>query len=342
MSTELVVGLILVSIGGFVDGSLGLILKLIKHWKWEHLWLVFTLVGYGIIPLIFGFLTVVDLATVLSSANKLVLGSVFVFGLGWGIGAVLYGVALRMAGMALSYPIVMSLTAAIGSLAPLAIFHRNEFATFRGHLIISAVFLVALGVVLSACAAHIKQVNSTGSHQDLDAAAVGRQPLLGVFVAILSGLFSPMINLSFAYGTSLVDLAGRTGTPEYFAPNVIWVVALSAGAIINAGYCGFIISKNRSWRIMGKLSRDWLLSLGMAALGPASFVLYGIGSTQLGELGSVIGWAVMSATGILGANLWGIVTGEWKGVPPRALVLTGVAVVLLILSVVLLGWANTQ
>ena len=55
----------------------------------------------------------------------------------------------------------------------------------------------------------------------------------------------------------------------------------------------------------------------MGLLGPVALILYGMGSNQIGRWGAVIGWSIMSDMGILGANFWGAVTGEWTGTGKR-------------------------
>ena len=343
MSPEpsLLLGMALVCTGGFVDGSLGLALKYPKLWKWEHLWLVFTFMAFGIIPWIVGIITVNDLFGVLRLAKHSDLLVVFLYGLGWGCGAVLYGLALRFAGMALTYAIVMGLTAAIGSFAPLALLHWQEIFTLRGRVIIGAVLLIVLGVVLCAWAGHLKE-KALAATEGRRTLATGQRPVLGVVLAILSGIFSPMSNLSFAYGTPLSDLAVDMGTSTLLAPNVIWVIALSAGSAVNVVYCSVLISKARSWGVFSRPSRDYFLGLLMGVLGPASFVLYGMGSSQLGDLGAVIGWPIMASMGILGANLWGTLTGEWRGVGRRPFIVMSLAVALLTVAMFVLGWAESQ
>jgi L-rhamnose-H+ transport protein len=338
--SRLAVGFLLVSGGGFIDGSLGLTMKLVRGWRWEHLWLIFTGLGFGVIPSVIGFITVPDLTGVLGAARKETIATVFVFGVAWGIGAVLYGVALKFAGIGLSYPIVMSLTAGIGSVAPLLLFHRDELFTFRGHLILTAICLVSVGVIFCGWAAELREHVRSDCPPPNTPIPMGRQPVLGVLIAVMSGIFSPMINLSFTYGSNLADLASGKGASPLMAPNVIWVIALSAGAFVNVAYCGYLIVKHHSWNEMFGLSRDWPLSLGMALLAPSSLILYGIGTTQLGQLGSVIGWSMMSAMGILAANVWGFVTGEWKGVTRKTLFVINAAVVLLVAAIILLGWAS--
>ena len=47
------------------------------------------------------------------------------FGMGWGLGAVLFGLGMDRLGMALGYPIIMGLIAGLGALIPLLVFSRQ-------------------------------------------------------------------------------------------------------------------------------------------------------------------------------------------------------------------------
>ena len=188
-----------------MDGSLGLFMKYPKFWKWEHLWLTFTFLAFVVLPWIIGLSTVDNLFGVLKSSNPSDVAVVFLFGLGWGCGAVLYGLALKYAGMALSYAIVMGLTAAVGSFAPLVLFHWHQIFSFKGQMIIGAVLVIVLGVILCAWAGHLKE-KVFAQQENGQTSTIGQRPVLGVALAILSGILSPMINLSFVYGAPLSEL----------------------------------------------------------------------------------------------------------------------------------------
>jgi L-rhamnose-H+ transport protein len=351
LETALVTGVALISTGAFVDGSLGLTLKYIKVWKWEHLWLVYSVLAFSVIPWILGFVTVKNLSEVLRQANPHDLLLVFVFGLGWGCGAVLFGLSLKMAGMALSYAIAVGLGAAVGSFAPLVLLHSQEIFTRRGAIIVGGVFLVIIGVILCSWAGHLKDKQLTrppeGHALSLDPKAATRWELdlkvkLGVVVAILSGILNPMINLSFVYGAPISKLAENQGTDPFLSPNVIWAIAMSAGALVNAIYCGYLISKQRSWHLMSLPSFDYFIGVLMGILGPVGLLLYGIGSSRLGELAAVVGWPILSSMGILSANFWGAISGEWAGTGKKPLWIMGAAIAVLIAAMFILAWGSSQ
>jgi L-rhamnose-H+ transport protein len=341
MLSPLVIGVALVSVGGFADGSYGLMLKYTKVWQWEHTWLLFSFVAFTIFPWVWGAVTVRDLPEILRATASHGLGTVLLFGLGWGCGAVLYGLALKMAGLALSYAIVMGLTASVGSLAPLLLLHREDVFTFKGFVIISALLFVVIGVTLCAWAATLKDQASVGKSVTHPGNVKPERIMLGVGAAILSGTLSPMLNLSFAYGSPLTDVAVSHGSSPLMAPNVISAVALSGGSLINVIYCGYLISKNRTWHLYYSRSRDSLLALVMGVLGPMGTIMYGMGSSQLGKLGVVVGWPIMSSMGILSANFWGALSGEWSGAGTKPALVMSCAVVLLLVAMFILGWANS-
>lgn len=337
---HVVSSILLILMGAFASGSFGLFLKRSREWEWEHVWLIYSFFGMLVIPWVLGLATVPGLLRVLASANASDLARVFLYGLGWGIGAVLYGLALKLVGLALSYAIVMGLTAAVGSLAPLILLHRQELPTLRGLLIVGGVALIVVGVVSSSWAGYLKtEALSRSSAPDRGQPRHSFVP--GLIAAVLSGVLSPMLNLSFAYGGPLVKLATQNGAVALFAPNIIWVVALSAGFIANTAYCSYLIVRNQSSKLLFGHWKEYGVALIMALLWSAGYIFYGIGGSRLGELAAVIGWPLMSSMTILSASFWGAVSGEWTGSGRQSRLAMGAAVALLCVGMVVVGSSET-
>lgn len=78
----------------------------------------------------------------------------------------------------------------------------------------------------------------------------------------------------------------------------------------------------------------------MGFLWIAGFVCYAPGTRQLGSLGTSLGWSIMMSVMVITANLWGVLTGEWRGASHRArrFLVSGVAI--LILAICVVGYAN--
>jgi hypothetical protein len=61
----------------------------------------------------------------------------------------------------------------------------------------------------------------------------------------------------------------------------------------------------------------------------------------MGDLAEVVGWPILCSMGILSANFWGAVTGEWSGIGSKPLLVMGAAIVVLISAMFILGWSST-
>ena len=347
METGFGLGVLVILLGSTANSAFGLGLKFTRSWKWEHIWLLFSVTAMIVIPWLLGLLTVESLFAVLAAAEARDLLLVFLFGMGWGVGSVLYGLALRMVGLALSYAIVMGLTAAVGTMAPFLLLHWDDFLTFKGMVISGGVLLVVAGVLLSAWAGKLREespgrVKEPGESSETAAEESTRSALLlGLLVAALSGILSPMLNLSFAYGIRLADQAVLLGTSPAMASNVIWVVALTAGFLVNAGYCVYLIVKGRSWHIFRGQTFHYGVGVAMGVLWVSGVVTYGIGGSMLGGLREVIGWPMASAMSIIAATFWGALSGEWSGASRKSMAVMGVSILVLSASMFLIGWTNT-
>ena len=67
------------------------------------------------------------------------------------------------------------------------------------------------------------------------------------------------------------------------------------------------------------------------------FGLFGIATVFLGNLGTSVGWAMLMSSIIAISTLWGMLTGEWKGVK-RAFNIQILSVLALIMGVVIISF----
>jgi L-rhamnose-H+ transport protein len=305
-------GLGLVLLGGFLQGSFALPMKRMTSWRWENTWLIYSIAAMIVLPWAMAFATVPHLGEVLSRVRGAVIAEVAVFGLGWGVGSTLFGLGIRRVGMALTFAIVLGITASLGSLLPLVVLQPHQLLTHQGYSLLAGLAIVILGIVLCSVAGHRRE-------RELSTQAVrpgGEGFWLGLVICISSGIFSAMLNFSFVFGKELQQKTLAAGATAAMGSNLIWALALSAGFLANAGYCVYLLQKNRTW---GALTRKdipatyWLGALLMGALWYFGIAVYGMGATALGALGAVLGWPLFMAMNIVAANVWGAVSGEWKG-----------------------------
>lgn len=302
----------MVLLGGFLQGSFALPMKRMPRWRSENTWLVYSTAGMLVLPWIIASLTVPHLGKVLGAAPGAVIAEVVLFGFGWGVGSTLFGLGISRVGMALTFAIVLGITASLGSLLPLIVLHPDQLFTRQGYLLMAGLAIVVLGIVVCSMAGHRRE-------RELSSQAVQRGGAgfwLGLVICILSGIFSAMLNFSFVFGKDLQQASLAAGASQAMSSNLIWALALSAGFLANAGYCIYLLGKNRTWGAMAQPDVSAAYWLGATLMGAVWFfgiAFYGIGATGLGTLGAVLGWPVFMAMNITAANAWGAATGEWKG-----------------------------
>jgi L-rhamnose-H+ transport protein len=88
------------------------------------------------------------------------------FGFGWGIGCVLFGLGLKLVGLALGTAIVLGLNNALGAILPLFLSHQSEIATASGRTLLAGVIMMLFGVALCSWAGAQKERESAKGESD--------------------------------------------------------------------------------------------------------------------------------------------------------------------------------
>lgn len=326
-----VVGWLIVLAGAVMQGSWALPQKFVRGWAWEKMWLLFCIVALVILPWLLVGLVIPQPGQVYSNAGSGVLVETALFGAGWGIGNVLFGLGVASVGMALAFAIIISLTAALGMLVPLAIQHPDQLTSPKGLMLMGGLLLVIAGVAFC---------SKAGALKDAGAAAAKGHFTRGLLICIGSGVTSPMMNFAFTFGKPIQDQATRLGAHPGAASITLLAIAVGAGFIVNAAYTAYLLAKNKTWA-RGAASdrlRNLACVTAMGCMWLFGFFLYGIGATSLGSMGTVVGWPVLMTTMVLVANLWGLLTGEWKNADKRAFRYLGAGLALMVTALVVMGW----
>ena len=122
----LALGLSIVLFAAILQGTFILPMNHTRDWKWEHSWFTFSALGMVVLNAAIGFSTIPSLLGIYSATPDATLLLLSVLGLGWGIGAVLFGLGMARLGMALGYPIIMGLIAVLGGLLPFLLLERSR------------------------------------------------------------------------------------------------------------------------------------------------------------------------------------------------------------------------
>ena len=330
----LLTGFLLVLIAGFFQGTFILPMTLTKKWAWEHTWMTFSFFGMIVFNWLLAFVTIPNILDVYGAVPTRDLFILSLFGLGWGVGAVLFGLGMDRLGMALGYPIIMGLIASLGALIPLLVFFPETLVQARGLVLLAGTALVIVGIVLSSIAGSRKEPPS-------EAPTADRKGSFGTAVAIGvgAGILSCLPNVGVAFGGRVIEAATNSGVSEAFAGNAVWAIFFTLGFFINAAYCLYLMARRRSagTYVVEGMGRNMWLGLAMGIMWIGSFYLYGMSAVQLGFWGVVVGWPVFIALSIVVGNLWGVWRGEWKGAPQTARVLLNRSLVVMTIAIALVA-----
>lgn len=337
------IGFLLTVLSGFMVGSFSLPMKKTTRWAWENTWLVWAFTALLVLPWILSFITVPDLLSVYAAVPAKTLLMVWLFGLGWGTGAVLFGQGIALIGMSLAFAISIGLTTALGSLVPMM---RNpaQFLTPGGATVTLGIAVMVLGVIACAKAGGMKEAQiKVKAGESGDSGPVSKTVFAkGLLLCALSGFFNPMINFAFAFGGQISSAAVDAGASAGASVDAIWSFTLLGGFAANLIYCSFLLFKNRNWgkyREQGTVSH-WPLAMLMGALWFCSLPIYGRGAVMMGSLGVSAGWGIYMGLCVLVSNLWGIFTGEWeegRGRPMRMMI---IGQALLLSAIIIMGIGN--
>ncbi len=333
----MIAGIGLVIAAAILQGVFLLPMARARGWKWEHVWLAFSLAGMIIFNWIFMLISLPRPEALYGAVPSRELTILAGFGLAWGAGAVMFGLGMDMLGLTLGYPLIMGLNASVGTFVPLLwLYGSSMFAGRR--LWIAAGTLVAI--------AGIAVCSLAGARREL---AVHRERhiphsrfLLGLAVAVASGVLSCLPNIGLMFGVNTLRAAHDLGASPAFAGNAIWFIFFSFGGVVNLVYCSWLMFRNGNARALFARDRaaNWCWTLAMGAMWIGSFYLYGIGTARIGAAGGTIGWPILVALSIGVGVLCGLGKGEWRDAPDTAKTLLWGGLALIVLAVLIIPFGT--
>ena len=173
--------------------------------------------------------------------------------------------------------------------------------------------------------------------------------VLGLTVAIISGVLSACFNFGLEAGQPMSAVANdiwkaaHPGQGEFlFRNNVIYVVVLWGGLTTNLIWCMILNARNKTFGNYADkrapLLRNYLLSALAGTTWFLQFFFYGMGESKLGNGAS--SWILHMSFIILVANMWGLISNEWKGVSKKTKFTIVAGVITIILAVLIVGYGN--
>lgn len=334
----IVLAFTLVLIAGFFQGTFVLPMTMTKKWKWEHTWGTFSLLGMLVFNWVLAIIFIPETLSIYGAVPARDIVILILFGAGWGIGAILFGLGMDRLGLALGYPIIMGLIASLGALIPLLVFFPETLLEAKGLVLLGGTVLAIVGIVFCSRGGARKQPVET-QKENVKSGAFA----VGLSIAVFAGILSCLPNVGMAFGENIIEAAKKQGIPGTYAGNTVWALFFTVGFIVNFSYCLYLMIRRRNLKEYsnpGSLKNIGLSAL-MAFMWIGSFYLYGMGAAELGKWGVIVGWPLFICLSIVVGNLWGIWRGEWKNAPARARSLLNTGIIILMLAVVVIAISNS-
>jgi L-rhamnose-H+ transport protein len=333
----LLTGFLLVLLAGLLQGTFIVPMTLVKRWSWEHTWATFSFLGMFVFNWIITLLLVPNIFAIYATSPQRDLIILAIFGMGWGVGAVLFGMGMDRLGMALGYPVIMGLIASLGALIPLLVFFPQTLQTPRGLILLGGTMLVIVGIVLCSVGGarrHPAGEKSSGPSTKFTA---------GLAIAISAGVLSCLPNIGMAYAGNVTAAAGNLGVSQVSSGNTVWALLFTMGCAVNLIYCLYLMITKKTisqfWN--AETPRNLGLSAVMALMWIGSFYLYGAGAARLGRWGVIVGWPLFISLSIVTGNLWGLWRGEWTGAPTQARRWLNLGLLVLLVAVITVALSNS-
>lgn len=328
----MIAGLFLVVFAAVLQGVFLVPMRFTRQWAWEHIWLMFSVFGMLVFNWTMALVFLPSPRAIFAAVPRHDLVVLVMLGAGWGVGAVLFGLGMDKLGLALGYPIIMGLNAAVGTLLPLVSLVGSELLAGRSLYVLAGTAIGITGIIVSSVA---------GARRESTASTGGKlraEFISGLTIAVAAGCLSSLPNLGMTYGTSTIQAARELGASASLAGDAVWSIFFTLGGLVNCIYCVALMTRRRNFQklVAGKLFRNfgWTSTMGLMWIG--SFYLYGTGASKMGTWGAVIGWPVFISLSIGVGVLCGWWRGEWKNAPSSAKRLLWLGLLLIIIAVLVI------
>jgi len=335
-------GILLLLCAGFAQGTFGLGMKKQAPLKWESFWLIYSVMGMVLVPLIWGVLSTGVFFQSIAATPWQVIVKALVLGFLWGIGGIMFGFSVQMVGVSITMGVVMGLAGGLGAVIPLmGIAGVGSDPTLPYVLIGVAVMLV--GVWLAALSGVKRE-----KEQNLSQQGGNKNLKKGIILVVVTGILSSLLNIGFEAAEPIRAQALALGASPAGSSLPARAVVVFGGFLMNAGYAVWLLCRNRTWGDLrlfkASAPKGALNSAGWANItGILWFIplgLSGIVAASLGSMGNAITWPVMLGLSLVFGNLWGYVSGEWKGAK-RSFTLMIVSAVVLIAACLILTFKGS-
>jgi L-rhamnose-H+ transport protein len=338
-------GILVVALSGLIMGTSPWPLKLMRHFQYEHFAFVSMLLALLILPWAITLLFCPQPFAALREVNTAVLLKANLFAFSWGIAQVLAMLCFLRIGVSLTYGILCSIGAAVGVIIPMVFKASGVFGNAPdlnskpGMIMLAGTAIMIVGVVFASLAGLGREKTQSQDHASHGRS--GGKFLVGLAMVIVAGALSTGWGFAFSYSQDSIIAAMKAhGAADFPAGIAVWAVALLGAAVPNLCYPMALMTINKNWSVLAAHPREVALALLYGVLFFVPSALLGHGMLLLGALGASLGWGLVQGTLILGGQMLGFASGEWRGVQGKPRMQIYIAIVILIVAMLVMALAQ--
>lgn len=339
-------GILLHAVGALAAGICFTPQHKIRNWTYESFWFWMSLSSWFLLPILGSLLFIPDLTGVLTAAPHDAMWKSLGYGAAYGFGGMAFGFAIRYVGYSLTYALAVGLSAVLGFfLTPLIQGTLGKITSSAGgNAVLTGVAVGFLGIILCGLAGRRKEVEAKASGSDPHGTF---NPAIGIPLCVLAGVLSALYSLALGSADPIAEIAlGKGANPE-LVMNVRFLFA-STGAFLST-------LPITLWQLAKKGSLTELAGAGAHGMPGApmnifwgclagllwylQFIFYGMGHNRMDTLG-VASWPLHMIMLILFSTLVAIIRREWSGCSIVTRRLVSIAIGILVLSVIVIGYGN--
>jgi len=345
METNSLFGLSLYVLGGLAGACFYLPFQKVKHWAWESYWMIYAVVGLIIVPWALALAVSPNVLSAIGKTSWETLLRCYIFGAMWGVGGLTWGLMIRYLGVGLGLAIGCGLCASAGTLIP-PLF-EGQFGTLVsadwGIATLIGVAVALVGIIVTGTAGMSKEREL--SEEQKKATVAEFNFTKGILVAVFSGIMSAGMAFGLHGGKELEKAARMTEpyTSKTWQGIPLLVVVLLGGFTVNFLWCLYLNVKNKTAGDYAKPGAPLLGNLVFAgaagAIWCSQFIALKVADAKSGDL-AFAGWTVLMSSMIIFSTLLGIAMLEWKGVSPRTKSLLTASLLILVASLLVVGYGN--
>lgn len=341
---EILLGLLIITIGSIGVSSSYIPINKIKEWSWENFWMVQGIFAWIVFPFLGALLAVSDdrsLCDIWSQGGAL---PAVIYGVLWGVGGLTFGLGMRYLGVALGQSIGMGTCSAFGTILP-PLLTGSDLFHGKGLLLLIGVSIMIAGIAIIGYAGCLRNKNM--SEEEKRAAIKDFALTKGLLVAFLAGAMSACFNLGLESGAPMKDYAIAAGCDALFAGLPVIFLVTIGGFCTNAAYCVYQNIKNKTGgeylAVTPRVLMSNILFCALAGvLWYSQFFGLETGKSFIPQDSTLyaFSWSILMSLNVIASNVWGIILKEWKGAGMKTIAVLLIGLVVLIASIVVVSIAQ--